>query len=324
MTTVGRQQLLHDAVAAATLAPSSHNTQPWRFRIRDGQLELRADLTRGLDVIDPDRRQLAMSCGCALFNARLVIRGGGFDDEVEEVPDPGDPSLMARLRCGIPRAPTERERALIAAIPHRHTNRRPFLVRPVAQTITDALAVDAHDQRAWMVRATPDQKRELGRLVAEADRAQLADPAFCEELSRWLAGPFSTRDDGIPLAEKEYGASMPFASLVRIRSAHLGEQLGALEDERTQGAPVVAILGTDRDEPTDWLDCGQALQAVLLHATHLGLAAAFMNQVLEVPVLRGQVTRVVGRANPQMIVRMGYAAPVEHLAPRRRVVDVLD
>ena len=70
--------------------------------------------------------------------------------------------------------------------------------------------------------------------------------------------------------------------------------------------------------------CGQALEAVLLHATHLGLSAAFVNQVLEVPELRSEVARLTGLAYPQMVLRLGRAAEeTGQRAPRRTMAEVL-
>ena len=63
--------ILRNAAARATLAPSIHNTQPWRFRLGRHSLEMLADPDRQLRVIDPGGRQLMISCGCALFNARV-------------------------------------------------------------------------------------------------------------------------------------------------------------------------------------------------------------------------------------------------------------
>jgi hypothetical protein len=51
----------------AILAPSGHNTQPWLFTIKDKALTLYADRTRALTVVDPEDRELVMSCGAALF-----------------------------------------------------------------------------------------------------------------------------------------------------------------------------------------------------------------------------------------------------------------
>jgi nitroreductase len=88
---------LRDAVARAILAPSVHNTQPWHFVLRDDALELRADWSRKLDALDPTGRQLIISCGCALFNARVGLAAAGYEAIVERFPDHADPDLLARI-----------------------------------------------------------------------------------------------------------------------------------------------------------------------------------------------------------------------------------
>jgi hypothetical protein len=54
-----------------------HNTQPWRFVLEDGALQVHADPARQLQVLDPTRRQLLISCGCAVFNARVSLAASG-------------------------------------------------------------------------------------------------------------------------------------------------------------------------------------------------------------------------------------------------------
>lgn len=318
--------LLRGAAACAIQAPSTHNTQPWRFRIRDGALAIYLDDTRRLEVIDPLRRQMTISCGCALFNARIAIRAFGFIDDTRILPDPDQPELLATIRPGLVRAPTSVDRELLAAIPRRHTNRRPFLDRPVAVEHSDALALAARAERTQMFRLRPEQKAELAALVAEADRRQYEDPRFRAELGRWLAPTIGWRRDGIPFAEKEFGSSAPFAVLRTLRSLDLGKQFGALEAERIVAAPVIAVLSTQADEPIDWLDCGQALQSVLLRATTLGLATSYLNQVLEIQELAVAVDRLTAPdLNAQMVLRLGWAdgADPPAVAPRRELDDVL-
>ena len=53
-------------------------SQPWSFRIVAGdRIELRADPARWLKVGDPRARGLTISCGAALFNLRMALRGDG-------------------------------------------------------------------------------------------------------------------------------------------------------------------------------------------------------------------------------------------------------
>lgn len=68
-------QALGAMVATATMAPSTHNTQLWRFRFEPGTraISLYADPARMLRVTDADGRALHISCGAALFNLRLAV-----------------------------------------------------------------------------------------------------------------------------------------------------------------------------------------------------------------------------------------------------------
>ena len=319
------REILRGAAACALQAPSSHNTQPWRFRLHDDRLEVRLDRTRQLEVIDPDARQLTISVGCALFNARLAIRNAGYLEHVEPFPERDDRDLAATLRLGLVRSPIDDDRALLAAVARRATNRRPFHDRPVGQAIADELIKVARRERASMHRLVPEAKHKLAELVATADRAQYADPAFRDELARWLAGAGSLRKDGIPFAEKEYGSALPFTVARRLRTLDLGDRFGELEQALIEGSPLVVVMSTQRDEPIDWLDAGQALQAVLLRATMHQLSAAFLGQVLEEPELRDEIQGLLGvTASPQVVLRLGYADPVARLAPRRDLADVLD
>jgi len=319
------QQILRNTVAAAVMAPSAYNTQPWRFRLVGARLELLADPKRHLQVIDRDRRQLVQSCGCALFNARVAIRAMGYTDEVTVLPRADDPDLLATLELGPTIEATESELALMRALPVRRTNRRSFQMKPVSADDADLLVRSASLQGVWMERLHPDQKAVLAQLVDEADQRQYGDPEFRHELESWLTPFASRRRDGIPFVEKEYGSALPFTMVRALRSPGLGDRFGKLEEALVMGAPFVAVIGTDDDDPLAWLGCGQALEAVLLHATHLGLSAGFLNQVLEVPELRARVGALVTKGgHPQMVIRLGYADdPVHHPAPRRDVDDVL-
>ncbi len=320
------EALLRVAEAAA-LAPSSYNTQPWRFRIAGDFFEIHADRTRHLRTIDPDRRGQLLSCGCALFNARVAMRGQGYVDEVTTmIADLEDPDLVATLRAHTPYIPNEYDESLVAAIPKRRTNRRAFLPRAVAAKLSDTLVEAAAVEHATMVRLVPEQKYALAALIDEADRMQYGDPAFRAELEQWLVPTGSRRHDGVPLVEKEYGTALPFSLGRIVHSPTLPDRLAALEAELVHEAPVVFVIGTHSDEPTDWISCGQALEAVLLLATTYGMSAAFLNQVLERAESRGRVAELVPEVGyPHMVLRLGYAVePVHRIAPRRPIEEMLE
>lgn len=77
-------------VAAATRAPSIHNTQPWLFTASDDVLEVFTDPSRALPVLDPSGRQRVISCGVAVEFAAVALRVAGRDAQVA-LPDPTAP-----------------------------------------------------------------------------------------------------------------------------------------------------------------------------------------------------------------------------------------
>ena len=85
-----------DAAARAALrAPSIFNTQPWQWRHRDGALELWADWTRQLAVVDRGGQLLLLSCGAALHHARISLAAAGWIASVERT---GERDRLARIR----------------------------------------------------------------------------------------------------------------------------------------------------------------------------------------------------------------------------------
>ena len=82
------EDIVRYVVAFAVWAPSVHNTQPWRFSAEGQEISLHADRARQLTLADPDGREMLISCGAALFTARLALRSLGYIPEAALLPDP--------------------------------------------------------------------------------------------------------------------------------------------------------------------------------------------------------------------------------------------
>lgn len=315
---------LRRLVEFAVLAPSGHNTQPWRFRIRDGALELRADRTRSLPVADPDDRELTLSCGAALGYLRVAVRALARTAQVQRLPDPDDPDLLARITLAEPCEATLDEVTLFAAIRRRHTDRGRFAARLVPQRVLQTLADVPRMEGAWVrVLCAPDEKGPVADLVAEGDRRQGADPAFRHELAAWIHSNHSRARDGVRAGV--YGvpdvASAAFPQIVR--SVDWGSRQAAKDRRLACAAPALLVLGTHDDTPEAWLRCGEALSLMLLRACVHGVGASFLNQPVEVPELRARLADLLGvTGHPQLVLRIGYGreAPA---SPRRSLDDVL-
>jgi hypothetical protein len=318
------QDQLQFLLTYAVLAPSSHNTQPWLFRVDDAGVELYADRTRALPVVDPEDRALIISCGAALFNLRVAMRHFGFTDVVQLFPYGSQHDLLARVSIGLPRPTTADDNQRFSAIPLRRSNRQPFESRQVAQTLIDRLDAAASEESTWMAVVTGDETRNaVADLIAEGDRMQAASKPFCRELSAWMHHNWSRSRDGM----RGYAHGMgELASLVGpflIRTFDWGNGQAAKDRQLAVGSPVLAVLGTASDDPAAWLAAGQALSNILLLACAEGVHNSYLNQPIEVPELRPRLRDLIGRGGfPQILVRLGYG-PDTRPTPRREVSEVV-
>ena len=308
----------------AVLAPSTHNTQPWKFRIHGNSVEVYADLARALPVVDPDNRELIMSCGAALFHLRTAIRYFGYACDVEFLPETRDPALLARVHLGFKCDTNAEDILLFNAIPKRRTNRQAFLPDAVPDALLAVLTRVAAEEGAWLqVIEDGDARFAAADLVAEADRIQWADKHFRNELARWIHPNRAENRDGIPGYAQGDSALPAYAGPSVIRTFDLGKGQAAKHWDIAIYSPVLAVLGTDTDTPADWLVAGQALDNVLLRARVEDVWASFLNQPIELAHLRPKLADVIGRDGfPQLLLRLGFGTEVKP-TPRRPVQEVI-
>lgn len=309
---------LRPLLQAAAGAPSTHNTQPWRFRVRgEDRIELWADRARSLPRHDPDGRELVISCGAALGTIEVAARGRGLLPAVSTWPEPEEPDLLAVVQLGAGPRPSEDEQDLAQALPARRTVRRPFLARPVVEGVLDDLAELAAACGLCFVLVDDLERELLAELVVEGDRLQFRDRAWRRELASWLQPRW--RGEGLPVP-----LTTVLLSRLVVANVDLGARTGRNDAELVLQAPALAVLTSAGDQPSDWLATGRCLQPMLLRAATYGVQAGFSNQPCQVPPLRSRLrTLVTAGSHPQLILRLGYPATRGGPARRRPLEEVV-
>lgn len=313
---VGR--VMRACLGAATLAPSIHNSQPWLFRPGADGIDVLADQQRRLDAIDPRGRELLISVGAAILNLRVAILSHGRTPVLRMFPDPTRPDYVARVVVGPATTPDPTARALLDAIPRRHTNRRPFSGTAVPGAVVDELAGAAAAEGATLAIADPVGRAAILALVGTADGWQRAEAGYRGELTAWTL-PMLGRRDGVPpqaFGPRDQHDTLPLRDF-GLTQPQLHRREAAFETH-----PTIVVLRTYGDEPRDWVRAGQALQRVLLTATVRGVASTPMTQALEIPEIRRLLTDPGRHRYPQLILRLGYGRPASG-SPRRPLADVL-
>ncbi len=308
----------------ALLAPSEYNTQPWRFRVQGDIVELCMDPSRRLPVVDPEDREMLISCGAACLNLRLAARHFGYLAWMESFILNEQPEILVRLGLGTRQEVTEEDERLFAAIPRRHTNRSVYEARSVPEKVLAHLQHEAGREGTWLHLVQDEETRQsITRLIVAGDREQWADKRFRHELAEWVHPRGAESADGLPGSAQAKGSIRQMTSPFVVRTFDLWREEAARNRQFTAGAPVLAVLGTFSDTRADWFNAGKALERVLLRACASSLQTSFVNQPIEVPSLRTWLRQILGRDDfPHLIIRMGYGKP-SITTPRRCVQDVL-
>ena len=314
-------RVLEEAADLAMQAPSVHNTQPWRIELRPDRVVLRADRSRQLTALDPLGRELVLSIGAALFNARVALAARDWAVVVDRVPDPEDRDLLAVVRP-VEGTPEPGLAELAQAVARRRTNRRRFTAEELPDRLLRRLTALVRDEGATLVPVVSDEHRRLvSRLTQQADRVQNADPAYRAELRQWTTRSY-LRGDGVPAEAVPHvtGREREELPLRDFDSRGSGGLPPRTDPEAHQTLVLLATVG---DDVLSWLRSGEALERLLLELTRQDWVASPVTQAVEVPLTRTQLrSALTWDAHPQMLVRIGRAEPTPR-APRRRRSEVV-
>ncbi|WP_020666874.1 nitroreductase family protein [Amycolatopsis nigrescens] len=282
------------ALALAARAPSARNSQPWHWRLEERCLHLHARP-------DPERRpESLLDCGAALHHLRVALAASGWRSRVHRLPEPADPSHLATV-LPYRGAPSGDERAMAAAIPLRRTDRRRYSSWFVPRSQVAALIAHAGVEGA-VVRIAGDSltRRRLAYVVALPARMYRLEPDYLLELAA-------------------------AARLHATPEALLADEGNALVDE--DGQSMFLALGTRAHDRLSRLRAGEAMSALLLAATALGLATCALTEPLASAGVSTLLrTRVLDGAFPHAVLRLGRvvkdSAPLPP-TPRRPLADLL-
>ena len=300
---------LAEAADAARLAPSVHNTQPWRWRVEGGALDLYADRSRALPVADPEGRLLTISCGAALHHARTALAAEGWQVRVARLPTPADPDHLARIT--VPgHAPVSADAMrLFQTTQVRHTDRRSVSDNPVPVETLDAMRRAAEAEGIYLHVVRDEDVPRLASAVAHADQVGLTDPAQRAETAAWVGGA-ERSTTGVPdsaLPARPVQTGVPGRDF-----GHAGSLDPGTGHDRYAS---YAILFGPSDEPEAWLRAGEALSAAWLTAVERGAAVTPITSAVEVAGTREVLRRILaGLGQPYAAMRVGLPDP-EHAGP---------
>jgi hypothetical protein len=316
-----RQALQRELVRYATLAPSGHNTQCWKFHIEPDAISILPDFTRRTPVVDPDDHHLFVSLGCALENMAQASLAYGLQTLAQF--DSAKDVVTVKLASTTPLTSP-----LFKAITDRQCTRGLYdgQALTASELKTLELAGTGKGVRMILFTAKPDIEKILD-FVMQGNTMQLSDMAFVNELKQWLrfgAGEAVRTGDGL------YSLTSGNLSVPRWLGSPLFDAMFSAKSEndkyakQTRSSAGIAVFVSDVDDKTHWIEAGRCYERFALQATSMGIRNAMLNQTVEVPPARRELARFLGLqgGRPDLVVRFGRGKQMPQ-SLRRGLQDVL-
>ena len=329
------------ALAHAILAPNPHNTQPWQVELRgEDEMLLYCDLDRRLPFTDPLDRQITMGFGCFLELYRIAAAQQGRLAEIAPFPE-GEPEgrLDARPLAHVRFNPVANAApdSLFAHITARRTNRNDYdLARTPNEELVRQVGTDAWPGGVQIIgwATTSPQVAPIRDLVWRAFDREMRTRGAQEETYRWLrfgAEERARHRDGlyidVPVPGVLRALGMLNEETVVNPDSSANRKVAEEWKRKAETAPAFMWLTTPDDAPTTRLMAGMAYARMNLAATAAGLAMHPWSQALqeyeEMADLYAEAKALLDASadqTVQMLVRVGYAEPVEPAA-RRDMAD---
>ena len=323
VTDLSGAALGRELVRCATLAPSSHNTQCWKFALEANgrSIGILPDLARRCPAVDPDDHHVFVSLGCAtenLIQAALVHGLMGlarFDATGDAV----------RVSLEATRAQTT---PLFTAIAQRQCTRGDYDGKPLSQEELTLLqrAGSSDGVRLLLLTERSAMEQVLDRVI-QGNTAQMADAAFVKELKAWIRfnGAEAVRTgDGLYSATSGNPNIPTWVGDLAFRWLFTPKGENDRYARQVRSSAGIAVFVGQAADKAHWVEVGRCYERFALQATALGIRNAFLNQPVEVAAVRPTFATALGLTGqrPDLVVRFGRG-PVLPRSLRRPVESVL-
>lgn len=312
----------------AIQAPSGHNTQPWKFVIKENEIQIHPDFDRALPIVDSDNHALYISLGCAAENSIIAAKNFRINSTLKLLKDENAVDFI-NIKLTLD-SKIEKD-DLFDFIEKRQVTRNAYNSKQIPTEDLNKImsCFNFHGIEAKLFTAKKDIKR-LEPFIIEGSNIQFQNKAFVNELVSWLRfskNEVKKKGDGI------WHASMAMPSTGRfLGNIIMKKFISAKSEAKRWKKSIKASAGfvlfvAEQNDILHLVNLGRAFQRFGLTATKLGISHAHANMPCEELEVREKMTKALGLENrhPLLLVRFGYSEklPYSYRRPVDEVIEII-
>ena len=293
----------------AILAPSTHNSQPWLFKVGESSCKIFYDRSKQILAADPIGRDLYVSFGCLLENMRIAAEYFRVFSRIRYLIDTEE-NLVAEMffrNLGSLES-NEEYRHLIDAIVKRVNARGIFKDGPISQELQKIIA-NLNDFNGIHPHLVSDRQKilQLAELTAEGLKIAYKSSAFRREMAQWIHHSLSRKKDGIPGYSLRMSLPVSFIFPTLVNFFNIGSQVAKLNYISVSSAPLIGIITTSENNRENWLNVGRIFERITLTLYVAGVKTSIFVASIEIGELYKKVQEIIGTSDiPQLLFCAGY------------------
>jgi len=299
----------------AVLAPSTHNSQPWKFIISDSGVLVVPELGRTLPVTDPEYRLLCISLGCTVENLLIAADYYNYQTKVEYFPHEAEEiTIRISLQENSPRTKSKKNH-LIFAIPERRTNRSKYSPTAPKKEALSQLENFVIDAAAIRLATDSKKQKDIADILLESRLKAFDNKLFRKELAHYKRTNLTKSPLGMPGFTMGLNTPLSLITPFAIRHINVIRFLKKQEEKLLKKyTPVFGFVITTGDSKIDWVAAGRLFEHVVLEAECLNIQTAISAIS---PRTHKQLQEILDTPHfPQVFFRMGYATEIPKHSPR--------
>lgn len=301
------------------LAPSTHNSQPWRFEVKKDYCDIYNDSSIQIIEGDPQKNYLYITMGCLIENILIAASYFRIFKDVEYY-GKGRNGLLARVyfEKNSKKDGSRLDKSLLDAIPRRINARGIFQSKKINKNIMSDL-YDLNDYKDIQMSLIDKMKdiNKAAELTAEGISHAYNRKTFRYEMSKWINNNLSSKKRGIP----GYSLKMPlFLSIIFpiiIPYVNLGEILSRLNYKSVSSAPLIVAVSSKSKDFKSMIEVGRISQRIMLYLASKNIRHSIFVASLEAKSLKRKLKELTKtNYDPEFLLCAGYMATSQKHTPR--------
>lgn len=303
----------------AVLAPSSHNSQPWSFVIKDNSILISPEQKRRLSESDKNDRQLYISLGCAVENIIIAADYYGYKTSID-YQQPIKITFFSKKRNI-----KEKINKNINSILNRIMNRNKYNNTSLPIDFLEKIKLLSNSNLSICIIEDTSKKNLLADTIIKAGIKAMENKDFRKELSQYVKSNITKSKIGMP--GFSLGIPTPVSLIISILLKYINmNKLSKKQDEKLlkEHTPAFIVISTKDDNREAWVQAGKIYENIAIFAENNNIKTSVLAAPIQIGEFYKDLQKILNtNLRPQVLFRIGYTNKIPKHSPRLEISDVI-